>query len=59
MTFIQALKASDQWKSTIISYTGQNYTHEDLQIKSIGKEIFVYNSCGITKEERKGDWKTA
>ena len=57
MTLLQAMEASMKGE-TIVSNTGRKYTPKELNVQRLGKEAVVYNSCGITKEEGKGEWKT-
>lgn len=51
MKLLEAINAS--------SNAGKRYTPAKLCAKFIGEHAAVYNSCGMTKAEREGEWEIA
>lgn len=56
MTLLEAIRASIAGYS-IVSNAGKRYKPAELDAKFIGAQAAVYNSCGITERERKGEWR--
>jgi len=42
---------------TVISNQGKRYSSDTLEIKWFGSHYASMNSCGMTDEERKGEWE--
>ncbi|WP_440109970.1 hypothetical protein [Paenibacillus sp. QZ-Y1] len=42
---------------TVISNTGRRYSPDMFDIKWIGSHYASMNNCGMTDEERKGEWE--
>ncbi|MGV2887232.1 hypothetical protein [Paenibacillus taichungensis] len=42
---------------TVISNSGKRYSSDMLNVKWIGSHFASMNNCGMTDEERKGEWE--
>ncbi|WP_063562889.1 hypothetical protein [Paenibacillus sp. O199] len=42
---------------TVISNSGKRYSSDMLNVKWIGLHYASMNNCGMTDEERKGEWE--
>lgn len=56
MKLLEAINASTVG-FTIVSNAGKRYTPAKLCAKFIGEHAAVYNSYGMTEQERKGRWE--
>ena len=45
--------------NVIVSVIGKRYTVAELQPKKIGARAAVINDVGMTKVERRGEWRVA
>lgn len=56
MNMLQAIHSVTKGQ-IIVSCLGKEYNKEILQPKWYGVHYASFNTCGMTKEEYKGEWK--
>lgn len=56
MNILQAAQYSSNG-FTVISNTGKRYSSEMLNVKWFGSHYASMSNCGMTDEERKGEWE--